>query len=221
MRLQSMIGSLPLEKRWEPFPTLRFCGLPLTPNQAGEYEVSGQFTTPFHSGLVQFELGGMEVETYIYPDSRKMTQEQYDLMLSDILQEASLVFEVSHIETEIDAEQRFRELSLAQWSYIEASFAALSNLIWHMTKQPMRVLHATERYVRRDQVRNVDPGLWFGLEQNWGQSTIGTIPETVWSTARADSYNTYETTPGDYPGNPSVPETSDLPAVLSMVQSLA
>ncbi|REK76101.1 hypothetical protein [Paenibacillus paeoniae] len=86
-------------------PSILFCGLQHFPHRLDERVVYGQLTTPFYSGQVSFEINGLKYDSYIYPDTRKMTEEQYQLMLSDILEEASLCFEHSNIETGIEADQ--------------------------------------------------------------------------------------------------------------------
>lgn len=176
----------------EQLPSISFCGLAVIPHRVQQGEAFGQLTTPFQSGKVHFQVNGVRVETFVYPDSRKMTQDQYNLMLSDILQEASLCFEYSHMETGIDADQHSRELSLAQWSYIESTFALLSTTIWNIFQQPLRVLQASEKQMRRDRVKSVDPRTLAWLERNRGRGMGSAIPETVKSSAREDSYNTYE-----------------------------
>lgn len=120
-----------------------------------------------------------------------MTQEQYHLMLSDILQEAPLCFESSNIETGITADQHSLELSLAQWSYIEVSFSSLRNIIRQLIDHPTRVLQAHEQQMRREQVKTVDIKTLAWIERN-SRSTAETIPETVKSSVCEDSYNTYE-----------------------------
>lgn len=176
----------------EKLPSIRFCGLPHFPQRVADGEAFGQLTTPFHSGEVFFELNGKEFKSYIYPDTRKMTQEQYHLMLSDILEEASLCFEFSDIKTGIEADQRSREMSLAQWSYIEASFPQLITHVWGVIEQPGRMLQASERHMRRDRVKVMDGRTLVWIEQNRGRDAAGAIPETVRSYVREDSYNTYE-----------------------------
>ncbi|TMV47038.1 DUF2357 domain-containing protein [Paenibacillus mesophilus] len=173
-------------------PSIYFCGLALFPHRVQQGEAYGHLTTPFQSGKVHFQINGVQLETYIYPDSRKMTEEQYHLMLNDILKEASLCFEYSHIEAGIDADQHSRELSLAQWCYIESSFALLTAMIWSIIQQPIRMLQASERQMRRDRVKSVEPKTLAWMEQNRGRGTSSDIPETVKSTTRTDSYNTYE-----------------------------
>lgn len=173
-------------------PSIHFCGLAYFPHRIEEGVAYGQLSTPFHSGQVTFEINGEKLDSYIYPDSRKLTQEQYHLMLSDILQEASLCFEYSDIETGIEVDQHSRELSLAQWSYIEASFTSLAAMIRQVIEHPARVLQAREQQMRRDHVKTVDAKTMGWLERNRERSTSGTIPEIVRSSVREDSYNTYE-----------------------------
>lgn len=176
----------------EQSPSIQFCGLPQFPHRVVQGEAYGQLTTPFYSGQVYFEINGIKFETYIYPDDRKMTEEQYALMLSDILQEASICFEYSNIEAGIEVDQHSRELSLAQWSYIEASFPSLAVMIWNVIEQPVRVLQSCDQQMRRDRVRTVDARTLAWMERNRGRSVVGTIPEKVKSSTREDSYNTYE-----------------------------
>lgn len=173
-------------------PSIRFCGLQHFPHKLDEREVFGYLTTPFYSGQVSFEINGMKFDSYIYPDSRKMTEEQYNLMLSDILQEASLCFEHSDIETGIEADHYSRELSLAQWSYIEASFVLLTSLIRSVIERPTRVLVAREQLMRRERVKTVDTQTLAWLERNSERSSLETIPAIVKSSVREDSFNTYE-----------------------------
>lgn len=179
-------------KDLEPQPSIQFCGLQHFPNRICEGEVYGQLTTPFYSGQVSLVINGVVFDTYIYSDTRKMTQEQYHLMLSEILQEASICFEHSGIEMGVDADDRSRELSLAQWSYIEASFSSFATMIRHVIENPTRVLQAHEQQMRRDRVKVVDTRTLVWVERNRGRSPDGTIPETVKSSMREDSYNTYE-----------------------------
>ncbi|BCG58106.1 hypothetical protein PUR_15310 [Paenibacillus sp. URB8-2] len=175
----------------EQTPLIHFCGLLHLPHRVEEGEAYGQLTTPFFSGQVSFDINGMKLDSYIYPDARKMTQEQYHLMLSDILQEAPLCFESSNIETGITADQHSLELSLAQWSYIEVSFSSLRNIIRQLIDHPTRVLQAHEQQMRREQVKTVDIKTLAWIERN-SRSTAETIPETVKSSVCEDSYNTYE-----------------------------
>ncbi|AIQ56199.1 DUF2357 domain-containing protein [Paenibacillus borealis] len=173
-------------------PLIHFCDMLHLPHRLEEGEAFGQLTTPFFSGQVYFDINGMKLGSYIYPDARKMTEEQYDLMLNDILQEASLCFEYSNIETEITADQHSLELSLAQWSYIEASFSSLRTVVRQIIEHPIRVLQAHEQQMRREQVKMVDSKTLVWIERNSGRSTTGNIPTTVKSSVREDSYNTYE-----------------------------
>jgi predicted component of viral defense system (DUF524 family) len=173
-------------------PLVHFCGLLHLPHRLVESEAFGQLTTPFFSGQVSFEINGVKINSYIYPDVRKMTQDQYCLMLSDILQEASLCFGDSDIKKGIEADQHSRELSLAQWSYIDASFSSLTSMIRQVMEHPTRVLQAHEQQMRRERVNTVDTQTLGWIERNSGRSTAGTIPDTVRSSVREDSYNTYE-----------------------------
>ncbi|OMD42664.1 DUF2357 domain-containing protein [Paenibacillus odorifer] len=173
-------------------PVIHFCGQLLPLHRLEKHEAFGQLITPFSSGQISFEINGTKLDSYIYPDVRKMTEEQYHLMLGDILHEASLCFEYSDIKIGITVDQHSRELSLAQWSYIESSFSSLTSMIRRVIEHPTRVLQAHEQQMRRYRVKVVDARTLVWVERNRGRSPDGTIPETVKSSIREDSYNTYE-----------------------------
>ncbi|OMD93549.1 DUF2357 domain-containing protein [Paenibacillus odorifer] len=173
-------------------PIIYFCGQLLPLHRLEKHEAFGQLITPFSSGQISFKINGTKIDSYIYPDARKMTEEQYHLMLGDILNEASLCFEYSGIEIGITVDQHSRELSLAQWSYIEASFSLLRSMMRRVIEHPTRALQAHEQQIRREQVKMVDIQTLAWIERNRGRSITGTIPEIVKSSVREDSYNTYE-----------------------------
>ncbi|SDO87384.1 hypothetical protein SAMN04487897_12527 [Paenibacillus sp. yr247] len=174
-------------------PVFRFCGLQHFPHKQMNGEAYGVLTTPFHSGQTTIELNGETFISYIYPDPRKMTQDQYSIMLSDILQEAALCFEDSEIATGIDANERSRELSWAQWSYLEASLPTLKSIIKRLLEQPTRMLLATELEIRRERIKTLDTRTIGWLERNIGRSPSGNVvPEIVRGTVREDSFDTYE-----------------------------
>lgn len=173
-------------------PIIYFCGQLLPLHRLEKHEAFGQLITPFSSGQISFKINGTKIDSYIYPDARKMTEEQYHLMLGDILNEASLCFEYSGIEIGITVDQHSRELSLAQWSYIEASFSSLRSMMRRVIEHPTRALQANEQMIRRERVKMVDIQTMAWIERNRGRSITGTIPETVKSSVREDSYNTYE-----------------------------
>ena len=44
------------------------------------------FITPFQFGILKITINGQSYETYIYPDDRKLTEEQFNVMLEEILE---------------------------------------------------------------------------------------------------------------------------------------
>lgn len=174
------------------FVPFSFGGLPQYPHHLGDDAAYGSLATPFHSGHVIFEIDGVSLDSYIYPDARKLTQEQYERMLSDILDEASLCFEYSNFETGIEASGRSRELSLAQWSYIDAAFETLAGFVRNVIEKPNRQLATNTRLIRRESVKTVDTRMERWLDRNQGRSATGMFPDTVQASVREDSYNIYE-----------------------------
>lgn len=177
------------EKR---LPKLQFCGVPLIPIHYDERFIYGEVTMPFQSGQISFEIEGTVYETYLYADSRKMTQEQFDHMISDILKEASLCFKHSEVKIGIQADERSRELTLAQWSYINSSFSSLSSIVRGIMVLPIRMLRAKDQFVRRENVKNVDTRMMGWLERNLGRRSTGLIPEFVHSSVREETFDVYE-----------------------------
>lgn len=49
-------------------------------------EFKATFITPFQFGSLKVFINGEVYETYIYPDQRKLTEEQFSLMLEEILE---------------------------------------------------------------------------------------------------------------------------------------
>jgi hypothetical protein len=68
--------------------------LPMTQTHEGW---EGVFETPFQSGIVTFMITSQEreeiIENYIYTDHRKLTEQQYKILLADLLKEASICFQ--------------------------------------------------------------------------------------------------------------------------------
>ena len=76
------------EWRWDQPPlhiplSIVFFRMPLSYRQTAS-GICGNFTTPFQCGQGSLELCGEQYDTYLYPDSRKMTEQQFGLMMTDI-----------------------------------------------------------------------------------------------------------------------------------------
>ncbi|MGD6831013.1 DUF2357 domain-containing protein [Sutcliffiella halmapala] len=169
--------------------------LPMTKTSDGW---EGTFETPFQSGLVQFvvlvENEEMFIESYVYTDSRKMTEQQYKLILEELLQEAKICFQQSGLQSTVSASGFTRECSMLQWSYIEASVYQLRNIFGKIERQPLRNLQREELLMRRERVKHVNPRSISWVERH-GQTYGATptkLPSHFQTTRVQETYNLYE-----------------------------
>lgn len=54
----------------------------------------GEWTAPFYSGDVTFTYQKEVFKVFVYPDARKITLDQYNLMLAEILEEAAFALNI-------------------------------------------------------------------------------------------------------------------------------
>jgi hypothetical protein len=184
------------EWKWEKPPldiplTVLFFRMPLSYRQTPS-GVGGNFVTPFQCGEASLELCGERYDTYLYPDSRKMTEQQFGLMMSDILEEATLCFDYAGLNIAIDTESKTRDLSWAQWTYIVQSFRQLSRIVEKLLLHPNRVIHANQHSIRREKVKSINTSTMQWLEKNVGRHSDEIIPAFVHTTLKTDSFITYE-----------------------------
>ena len=191
-----LVEATEYEWKWEQPPinlvlSVIFFRIPLSyrPTDSG---ISGNFITPFQSGHVTLELCGERYDTYLYPDSRKMTEVQFELMMTDILEEATLCFDYAGLDIGIDTDCVTRDLSWAQWSYIVQTFRQLSMIVEKLLLHPNRILRAEEHPIRRERVKSVDTSTMQWLEKNVGKHSDELMPVIVRTTLKTDSFMTYE-----------------------------
>ncbi|OLS33745.1 hypothetical protein [Bacillus sp. MRMR6] len=115
--------------------------VPMNKSQEGW---EGVLETPFQSGIVSFTITSQEaediIETYIYTDHRKLTEQQYNLLLEDLLKEASICFQQSGLESNIATNGFTRIPSMLQWMYIESEMYKLRNTFQKIEAHPLRNL---------------------------------------------------------------------------------
>ena len=80
---------------------IRIQGIPIPFYPEGDHFVCS-WMTPFQSGILTLSINQQQYETNIYPDNRKLTEEQYQLMIKEILEEAEVCFQYSGLEVHID-----------------------------------------------------------------------------------------------------------------------
>lgn len=132
-----------------------FQGIPLPFYQQGEF-LYASLLTPFQSGCLNISVNGKEIESYVYPDHRKLTEEQYNIMIEEILDEANICFQLSGLETQVDATGRSRIVSWTQWSYIERNFQQLRQIFLKIEKRPIRRLQRHNTFMKRERVQLVE-----------------------------------------------------------------
>lgn len=178
---------------WEhtDFTILLMQGVPLTYRKV-DGGVTGQFITPFQSGQLTFTVEQDAYGSYIYPDDRKMTAEQYDIMLLEILDEAAVCFDHAGLTIPISTENRAKDISWAQWSYIDHGFIDLASNIRRFLQHPLKRLSEKDVFLKREQIKIVTNRTTQWLERHYAQDPLSIIPSNVLTDVRLDTYNIYE-----------------------------
>lgn len=162
-----------------------------------EYGWEGEWMTPFQSGMLYIAIEHTEkftFQTYLYSDERKLTEADYEKMISDILKEAAACFQHSGAPIGFETSGFERNVSLAQWDYIERYFHILQRLFREIQSEPLRRLRMSERWLRRENVKRVSTSLlaWSDRHPGNGMSEEIPVPALLWTGVREDTYNVYE-----------------------------
>ncbi|WP_078544721.1 DUF2357 domain-containing protein [Litchfieldia alkalitelluris] len=158
----------------------------------------GIFETPFQSGIVSFaitsQIGVDYIDNYIYTDHRKLTEQQYTILLDDLLKEASICFQQSGLETNIAANGFTRDLSMLQWMYIESEMYKLRTIFLKIEKHPLRNLRKEELLMKRERVKTVTPRTIAWMER-YGETfgaTPSKLPSHIQTTKVEETFDVYE-----------------------------
>ncbi|MDQ0231799.1 DUF2357 domain-containing protein [Metabacillus malikii] len=175
--------------------TMQSISLPMTRTDVGW---EGVFETPFQSGGITFAIVGKDknqmIENYVYTDERKLTEQQYKVLLEDILNEAAICFQQSGLHTSISASGFTRECSMLQWMYIETSMHKLRTIFRNIDAKPLRHLYKDEVLLKRERVKYATPRSIAWVER-YGQGFGGTptkLPSHIQTTKVEESFNVYE-----------------------------
>lgn len=157
-----------------------------------EQGIGGTLITPFQSGEVNFNLNGEMIRSYIYPDERKITEQQYETMVGDILEEEAVYFQYSGLTSGIDVQDISRDTSWAQWNYLLRSIKTLFQLMEQLKSKSLRILTRHEQVVRREKVRdlNIKTEIW--LDKNAGRNSSTRIPQFVRTNVQQETRDIYE-----------------------------
>ena len=158
----------------------------------------GVFETPFQSGIVSFSITSQEaediIETYIYTDHRKLTEQQFKILLEDLLKEAGICFQQSGLESNIATNGFTRECSMLQWMYIEAEIYKLRNTFQRIEAHPLRKLEKEEVLMKRERVKSVTPRNIAWMER-YGEAFGATptkLPSHIQTTKIEETFDVYE-----------------------------
>ncbi|MEC5425314.1 DUF2357 domain-containing protein [Virgibacillus sp. C22-A2] len=158
----------------------------------------GVFETPFQSGFIQFEIRTGEqlnrIESYVYPDGRKLTLQQYETLLQEVIEEAVICFEKGGLEADVNAAGFSRKCSMLQWNYIESQIIQLRTIFRKMESHPLRVLRRKEEIVKREKIKQITPSTLSWMER-YGQTYGGSpsrLPSHLKSTIVKETFNVYE-----------------------------
>ncbi|TLS54113.1 DUF2357 domain-containing protein [Paenibacillus antri] len=167
-------------------------GVPLA-YRSGKNGVEGRFITPFQSGHVEFALNRESYPNYVYPDERKLTTAQFELMMTDILEEADVCFQYAGLTLPMESEGKDRRISWAQWNYVDYGFQELAGIVRRILERPLRRLRNEEVLMRREQVKSVSVATTRWLERHYGDDEGGAaIPPHVVTSIRREHYGIYE-----------------------------
>lgn len=172
-------------------PQLLCQGTPLPYYRSGE-QLQGQWVAPFFAGNIVFSCDSEKVKTFVYPDSRKLTLQQYQQMMADILQEVALCFDYSGYTISIDTQAIQRSISWGQWSYIQNTFDDLIKIFRKIAERPQRTLVNKTTWVRREKVRELRNTTLSWMEKNIGKDTNHPIPPILLDETRTIHWETYE-----------------------------
>ncbi|WNQ12218.1 DUF2357 domain-containing protein [Paenibacillus aurantius] len=157
----------------------------------------GEVMMPFQSGMITFTIEQTErknVKSYLYPDRRKLTESEYQRMITDILTEAAACFQFQGAKLAFDSSGFERRISIAQWDYIERSFYRLCQLFRDIQGAPLRRLNTENQWMRRENVKHVTPSLlaWSERHPSSGMTPETPVSTMLWTEVREDSFDVYE-----------------------------
>lgn len=145
--------------------------------------------TPFQSGVLTVKMDDHVFETYIYPDHRKLTEEQFNLMLEEILEEANICFQLSGLQSNVTASGRSRNINWTQWCYIDRSFFQLKQIFTKIEKQPIQRLEKHSVFMKREKVQGSEQVALRWLDQKGHGEAI---PRNVQNDKSYETRNVYE-----------------------------
>lgn len=158
----------------------------------------GIIQTPFNSGVFNFELKiGNEikrVDSFVYPDRRKLTLQQYERMISDILKEANVCLKYSGLNLSLEASDKERKCSFAQWNYIEINMTKLKKIFAEISNSPLRVLVRNEAVTEVEKVKRIGTNTERWIEKcgtKYG-GTDKSWPAHIKVINAEETYNIYE-----------------------------
>ncbi|WP_181410221.1 DUF2357 domain-containing protein [Paenibacillus sp. tmac-D7] len=162
-----------------------------------DYGWEGEWAAPFQSGMLVFTIENVKritIETFLYSDKRKLTEIDFQQMISDILTEAAACFQHCGVHSKFDNSGFVRKVSMAQWDYIERTFHRLQRTFKEIQAEPLRRLRTTDQWIHRESVKHVTPALlaWWERHSGYGMSPEIPVPELIWSGVREDTFNVYE-----------------------------
>ncbi|MBT2759255.1 hypothetical protein J7E71_25620 [Mesobacillus foraminis] len=170
------------------FADIRIQDIPL-PFYQQESSLYSTFHAPFQSGTLRLYVNGKEFQNYVYPDDRKLTKEQYDQMVGEILEEAGICFQISGLEGIVNTSGRGRSLSWTQWTYIDEAFFQLRLIFSRLQQQSVRRLEKQRVMMKRPKVHRDEQVTLMWLDRKgFGHD----VPINVENTHTYETRNVYE-----------------------------
>ena len=177
--------------------SITFDRLPLALERLEDgYEVF--ITMPFFSGKseITLQVGNHQEKfpIFIYPDSRKLTMDNYFSMIQEIMEEAAVCFQETSTYIDVETQGKSRSLSWLQWNYIEQCFSDLKKLFSKLSSSPMKRLYRRNEMQRREKIKVMESGTFRWLERQGSVdlNDAKSIPEYLLGRKTFETNNIYE-----------------------------
>jgi len=159
---------------------------------------SGTIQTPFACGIIDFDInvdGNIQkVKSFVYTDIRKMTLKQYEIMITNILDEANICLKYFGLGMSVDTCGAQRKISFAQWNYLERSMMKLKRIFNKIEAAPLKLIKKNELITNIEKLKKVSTKTENWIEKN-GHRFGGTedkLPNYIKVISSEETYNIYE-----------------------------
>jgi predicted component of viral defense system (DUF524 family) len=125
--------------------------------------VQWEWKVEFHAGeveiLIQLTSPGSAIRRILItdPDRRKLTREQFDIMVHQILSDTFALLSFSSYKFRVSSGNTSQFPAIARLEFLRSQFEKLETVIRAIDKSPVRVLHSTMDAVPLHKAREITP----------------------------------------------------------------